>query len=156
MKSKSGRQTTKNVKSGPSLESQHPVSHRTALFQDNGICAYLFMIDPKGDQISAGVFVHNRINPPSSFEDAKTYSPDAIPLWAECANEQARCIESTIHRWEIIWSTTGDAAAVLKNGFPVAFISNDQEIGYSRGVKSNCEFGKVWSDIEYERAFGTG
>ena len=134
------------------LEAQHPESLRYAILEDNGICAWLYLTEPERPKPVADAWVYNRIEAPSP-EEVRAYREGPPPAAVGFAGPNALCSDPRDHDWALLWSSTGDSVAVLKNGVPVACIVSGHPRGFCRELVKDGPWGKIWSDSIYREAF---
>lgn len=134
------------------LESQHAVSRRFVVMEDDGTSAWLYLTEPETRKPVGDAWVYNRIPAPPTSE-IKSYRGGPPPAAIGYASDTALCDSPFEHEWSFIWASDGHAVAVAKQGVPVACIVADQKGGYSRELIKDGPWGHVWSDAEFKRVF---
>ena len=135
------------------LDSQHSVSRRFAVFEDDGTSAWLYLTESDTRKPVADAWVYNRIPAPPT-EEVHSYRGGPPPAAIGHASDMALCAIPADHEWSLIWSTDGESVAIVKDGVPVACIVAAQESGYSRELIKDGPWGQTWSDELFERTFG--
>jgi len=134
------------------LESQHSLSRRFAVFEDDGTSAWLYLTEPDMRKPVADAWVYNRILAPPTKE-IQSYRGGPPPAAIGYASERALCHRPADHEWHFIWSPDGESVAIEKDGVPVACIVAAQKPGYSRELIKNGPWGNTWSEELFERTF---
>lgn len=134
------------------LLSQHPASRRFAVFEDDGVSAWLYLTAPESKKPSADAWVYNRIAAPPT-KDISAYRGGPPPAAAGYASETAQCDSPHEFEWSFQWSDDGHSVAMRKNGRVVAFIVTDEKRRYSRELVKDGPWGRPWSDTVFQQAF---
>lgn len=137
---------------GPFLTEFNEHSKRQAVFDDDGICAWLYLYKPDSEDIAADAFVYNRI-PAPSIKRAEAVLPNQPPAPSKYALDTALCVTPQDYEWTFVWSRNGHSVALCKDGSPVAFIHFGKKPGYSKNLKKNGPWGHVWSSKIYNETF---
>ena len=135
------------------LEDEHPASGRFAILEDDGTSAWLYVTEPGSRKPAADAWVYNRIAPPTA-EAIQSYRGGPPPAAQSYASETALCEDPSAHEWSFVWSSDGEAVAVLKDGQPVACIVLGQKGGYSRELLKDGRWGHPWSATLFRQKFG--
>lgn len=134
------------------LESYSDYSRRTAIFEDNGTSGWLYLTAVESSDIAKDAWVHNRIPAPNPADISK-FRPEPPPAAKGYAGAGALCQDPKRHLWQLIWARDGNAVALLKDGMPVAFISESASKGCSRELLKDGPWGLAWSEKRYETLF---
>ena len=135
------------------LEDEHPASGRLAVLEDDGKSAWLYLTEPGTRKPAADAWVYNRI-PAPPMEAIKSYRGGPPPAAQGYASESALCEDAVAYEWSFIWSSDGEAVAVVKDGQPVAFIVLGEKGGYSRELVKEGPWGHPWSEKLFRQKFG--
>lgn len=130
------------------LGEQHPVSGRTATFEDNGTSAWLYLSKSGYAEVVADAWAFNRVRPPRKSE-IDTYRGGPPPAVEGYAGDQALCQEPSRYEWALQWSDDGESCAVLQDGKAIAMIANGQRPGYSRHLTKSGPWGEPWNEALY-------
>ena len=134
------------------LEAEHPASRRFAVLEDDGKSAWLYLTESNSRKPAADAWVYNRIAAPPT-EAIKSYRGGPPPAAQGYASETALCDDPAAHEWSFVWSSDGEAVAVVKDGEPVAFVVLGQKGGYSRALTKDGPWGHPWSDELFRSKF---
>lgn len=134
------------------IESQHPASHRFAIFEDDGTSAWLYLTEPNTQKPVADAWVYNRIAAPPT-KDIPSYRGGPPPAAIGYASDTALQESPHLHQWSIKWSGDGQSVALMKDSAPVAFIMSDPKASYSHEIIKDGPWGNVWSQSEFDRVF---
>jgi hypothetical protein len=135
------------------LTEQHPVSTRHAVLDDNGFCCWFYLTEPGSRRPVADVWLYNRINAPAESQ-VQSYRPSPPPAAAGYAGPSALISAPKQSEWSFLWSVNGQAAAVLRDGEPLAFIRSHEKLGYCRLLVREGPWGMVWTQAAFEATFG--
>ncbi|MGP0064961.1 MAG: hypothetical protein ACLQGP_15355 [Isosphaeraceae bacterium] len=130
------------------LGERHPVSGRTATFDDDGTSAWLYLSVPGAARVVADAWVYNRVTPPAA-SDVGRYRPGPPPAAVGFAGPDALCVDPGAHRGSLAWSTDGESVAVLRDGLALALIAQAGRPGYSRLLSRSGPWGRVWDEELY-------
>lgn len=136
------------------LQGTHPVSARSAVLEDDGHVAYLFLT-------AAGSFVPERQvaaytrKPPVASVDwwELKLTGDTAPIWRDVASAQATIPEPNAKELSFRWSQDGQAVCLLRNGQPIAFVSSSHVHGYSKALAKPSVLGIPWDKRAYQLTF---
>jgi hypothetical protein len=134
------------------IDSQNSVSHRFAIFEDDGTSAWLYLTEPNAQEPCGDAWVYNRIAAPAT-KDISSYRGGPPPAATGYASDAALCESPQTHQWSIQWANDGESVALTKDGVPVACIVNEPKASYSRELIKDGPWGHVWSDSEFDRVF---
>lgn len=134
------------------LSEQHPLSGRHVVLEDDGQTIWLYLTAHDSIKPVTDVWVYNRSN--SDNPNRRDFDKASPPVAGQAVCMDSGCMEAPhTHRWSLVWSSDGEAAAVLVDAIPVAFVRSQEKPGFSRQVKRDCAFGRAWSECEYLRTF---
>jgi hypothetical protein len=136
------------------LQHTHPVSARSAVLEDDGHVAYLFLT-------AAGSFVPERQvaaytrKPPVASVDwwELKLTGDTAPIWRDVASAHATIPEPRAQDLEFRWSQDGHAVSLLRNGRPIAFVTSSHVHGYSKALTKPSVLGAPWDKRLYQLTF---
>lgn len=135
------------------LEDEHPASGRLAVLEDDGTSVWLYLTESGTRQPAADAWVYNRIAAPP-MEAIRSYRGGPPPAAQGYASESALCEDPAAHEWSFLWSSDGEAVAIVEDGRAVAFVAIGQKGGYSRELVKDGPWGHPWSDKLYRQKFG--
>lgn len=130
------------------VSEQHPISRRTAVLEGSNSSIWLYLTESDTLRPVADVWVYNRIPAPPKAEIA-AYRGKPPPAAQEYTRASAMCEYPHTHKWSFIWSSDGEAVAVIVDSFATAFACAAQKRGYSRELVANSPWGNPWSDQMY-------
>ncbi|MBI5029075.1 MAG: hypothetical protein HZB51_01010 [Chloroflexi bacterium] len=134
------------------LTDQHPLSRRSAVLEDDGTSAWLYLTQPNLQMPIADVWVYNRI-PAPSMKIIPSYRDGPPPAPVGYAHNTALCRDPGTHEWSFIWSADGESVAIAKDGLPVACIISAQKSGHSRELLKDGPWGMTWSEELFRHTF---
>lgn len=140
--------------SAPFVSSYCEDSHRSAVFEDDGVVAFFYLTAPDSMEIVGDVWVYNRVAAPPPERVAER-RPGPPPASTDVVGPDARCTSPARHAWRVKWSATGHAAALYEDDRPVAFLTADDRRGWSRRLQKRCAWGSPWSDPDFSKLFGS-
>jgi hypothetical protein len=139
------------------LESRSTLSGRTAIFDDDGKVAYLYLTKPQSMQPERDAIVYSRVNPASGEEwQAAAKQRGAPPLPRKLASANGVLLNPSQREFSILWSADGNAAAILRDGVPLAFASSGERFGYSKAVMKSSPLVNLWDQARYQALFAAG
>jgi hypothetical protein len=145
----------RNMADTPFLSETHALSKRCAVFEDDGVVAYLYLSQPGSQTIVADAWVYNRVDAPDPA-DVNSYRPDPPPAAQGFAGERAQVSQPFARRWSFCWSADGHSVAICADGTPLAFIRAARRPGFSRNLNQTGPWGEPWSEEIYAATFGDG
>ena len=130
------------------LESINDISGRVAVFEDDGVSAWLYLSGANDRKPIADVWVHNRIKAPPTTEIANYHGgpPSAASGFAD---DSTICHDPDAHNWTYTWHDDGDAVVIHRDGIPVAMLIASERRGWSRNLRRDGPWGNVWSEDRY-------
>ena len=133
------------------LTSENNLSKLTAIFEDDGISAWLYL--HKSNSVIFDAWVYNRISTPSKdyLENNRNSPPPAVQGFA---SETSLYNSPKDHKWSFLWSKDGMSVALLKDNIPISCIVSNLEQSYSKELIKNGPWGNTWSKEIYNANFG--
>jgi hypothetical protein len=138
------------------LTSEHAASHRTAILEQDGGVAFLYVtvpgsLEPEGDIVvySTGILATEA----EALRAAQDGTPP--PLTKDAATAEAVIRDATARDFSFRWSADGKGIALLRDGRPVAMLLPESKkyVGYSRALAKRCPFGRPWDDTLFRASF---
>jgi hypothetical protein len=142
--------------SGLFLSAEHPLSKRTAILEEEGGTAYLYLTAPREMRPEGDVVVYSTGVLASKAEALKAaQSGLPPPLTTEVASTDAVIRDVTPADFSFKWTTDGQGVALIRKGKPVAMIlpGPQKPRGYSRALARDGFFGKPWDQAVYGSSF---
>ena len=141
------------VSEGLFIDSQHPVSERWAILEDNGKSCWLYLTVPQEPRPERDCFVYSPV-PPVEQLDVEAMKQGSPPtLTKEIATPQAMISGPSESDFELRWSSDGNSVAVIYQQTPIAMIVQGQKSGLSRALSKESPFGVPWDDEVYNATF---
>ncbi|MEM6691689.1 MAG: hypothetical protein AAF664_19825 [Planctomycetota bacterium] len=134
------------------IQSLHEVSHRLAIFEDDGTSGWLYLSAPDELKPIGDVWVHNRIEAPP-VADIKNYFGGPPPAAAGYTEDSLRCHDPEDHSWSFAWDVTGEIVALLCDGCPIALLASFERRGWSTKLLRSGPWGNEWSNSTYFKYF---
>lgn len=136
------------------LNSKNALSGRTAILEDDGQVAYLYLTAPSSTKIERDVILYMRIQPITEGEWKKIMATKSTPrLPINMASTTAVIEDPAEREFEFRWSQDGSAVAALRHGVPLAFTSVNERLGYSKAVAVTSPFASLWEQAKYDEVF---
>lgn len=136
------------------LSSQHPLSKRWAVLEDDGSSAWLYLTEKNSEMPLSDCFVYSPIVPLEKmpFEEIqKTGIPP--PMIKEYASERAIILDPDPKDFEIQWTSDGEGVAIKHKNFPIAMIIGAKQRGLSKAVSKSGPYALPWNDQIYFSKF---
>jgi hypothetical protein len=134
------------------IRQTNPKSNRSAIFEDNGVSAWLYLTRPHSLQPECDCWIYNRIAPPNPSE-VKNYHGGPPPACAGYADAADTFTDPAHAEMSFIWSKTGNDVAVKINGRVLSFISSQLTAGYSKLLLRDGPWGRIWKESIYSALF---
>jgi hypothetical protein len=133
---------------------QHPGSLRWAVFEDDGVSAWLYLTRPEETRPVADCWIYNRVPAPplARIHDYRSQPP---PASAEYVAEGAQRLEARAPDVRFAWSQDGESVAVLIDGVSAGFIVAGSRRGCNRQLTRPGPWGNPWDDGLYRQTFTT-
>jgi len=143
----------KNNKNEIFLSIQYSESKYWAIFEDNGISAWLYVTESDSYNIISDCFVYNRINPinPSEIKNFINSSP---PISKDYATSFSKISNINPDDIELLWNHNGSSICLKINEIPYAFIIIGEKYGYSKSISKDGPFGKKWNETLFNKYHG--
>jgi hypothetical protein len=131
---------------------QHESSGRTAVFEDDGISAWLYLTKGGTPDIAGDCWLYNRVPapPPSEIDNYRDGPP---PAFEGFTTDDDVYTEPALPAIEFVWSKTGNDVAAKVNGIILGFVSSSLSSGYSRRLLKDGPWGRVWNERIFEALF---
>jgi hypothetical protein len=134
------------------LSERHPTSDRTAIFEDDGRSAWLYMTQAGSHAFAADCWLYNRIEAPASV-DVATSRKQPPPAVKGVVGERARIEDPVWSSMRLAWSADGRSVAFYYLDVPLGFIAQAEKAGYSRNVVSSSPWGRLWDAERFDALF---
>jgi hypothetical protein len=133
------------------LQSQHQLSRRYAILEDDGRMAFLYLTE-RGERMPVrDAVVYTRV-PLAKAQDWARVKRGAPPeLSLDIASPSAVVPLPRASEFSFRWSPDGESVAILRKGSPVAMASMRHKIGHSKAVYVPSPLAHPWD----ARAFTT-
>jgi hypothetical protein len=131
---------------------QHETTKRWAILEDNGTSAWLYITDPDSTKPVADCFAYS-CQPPEAQLPATWDRESPPPITTEFASNAACRADVAQDRIQLLWAASGNAAAVLLDSVPIAFIVVGEKQGHSRAIAVDGPYGRPWNAARFAEAF---
>jgi hypothetical protein len=131
---------------------QHPTTKRWAILEDDGTSAWLYVTEPDTSKPAADCFVYS-CRPPEAELPATWDRTSPPPITAEFASSSACRADVSQSSIQLVWTERGNAAAVLLDNIPIAFIVVGEKQGHSRAIAVDGFYGRPWNEARFAEAF---
>jgi hypothetical protein len=128
------------------LSNRNSCSGRFAIFEDNGIAAWLYLTDPESNKPISDCWLYNRIDAPEPAK-VRSFRPGPPPASEEYTDTKAYFPVPKGSDIEFKWSADGNAVALLINKIPVGYILSSEKRGFSRNLIKQGPWGNIF-DVE--------
>jgi hypothetical protein len=134
------------------LSEQNLVSRRWAVFEDDGLSAWLYLTGPDSEKPAADCWIYNRISNP---EPAESYLSRGIapPAPSEYAESGALLDSPDASSFRLVWSVDGESVALFEGGVLMGFIAAGRGRGFSRNLKKAGAWGNPLDEDVYQSVF---
>lgn len=131
---------------------QHPVSHRWAVLEDDGLAAWLYLTEPNSEKPVADCWIYNRL---WNFDPAESYSSCGVapPAPSDYVRDDALLAAPNASGFRFVWSTDGASVALFDGHILSGFIATGQERGFSRNLKKSGAWGNPLDENVYTSVF---
>lgn len=138
-----------------SIHSVHPKSARTAVLDDDGKIAYMYLTQSGTETPVRDAVVYSRVPliPKVDWEQVKK-TGEPPPLSADVASPQAIMKEPKANEFSFRWSLDGHSVALLRHGKPIALASARERLGYSKAVAKPSPLANPWDQKRYVELMG--
>lgn len=127
------------------LSLQHAHSKLWAIFEDNGMSAWLYVAEPEGYNIISDCFVYNRVDP-INYSEISTFINSQPPISKDYATPFSKISEITSDKIKLLWNDSGNSTCVVINEVPYSFIVIGEKHGYSKSISKDGPFGRRWNE----------
>jgi hypothetical protein len=135
------------------IQDQHPVSRRWAVFEDDGVSAWLYLSEPGVMRPVADCWVYNRIPAPPASE-IEQYQGGPPPACAGYAGPDAQYPGIEPPQASVLWSEDGESVAIMVGDTVLGFIVAGSKRGFSRHLLNLGPWGSPWDEQRYQEIFG--
>ena len=134
------------------LSEQHSVSHRSAIFEDDGLSAWLYLTEPNSEKPIADCWIYNCVSNP---ESPKTYMSRGVapPAPSDFIRDDALTFDSETSSFCFMWSRDGESVALLKGNVLLGFIAFREQRSFSRNLKKAGLWGETLDENLYKNLF---
>ena len=134
------------------LSEQHPVSHRWAVLEDDGLSAWLYLTEPNSEKPIADCWIYNRTSNP---EPAESYMSrgSAPPAPSDYIGDSAVVLSSDASSFRLVWSEDGESIAFFDDNILMGFIASGEKRGYSRNLARAGAWGNPLDEGLYKSLF---
>jgi hypothetical protein len=132
---------------------QHPASRRWAIFEDDGVSAWLYLTEPEGLRPVADCWVYNRVAAPQAH-DIQQYRGGPPPACSGYAGPDAQYLRGEPAAASFLWCKDGEAVSVVIDGAALAFVEAGRARGFSRHLLKSGPWGNTWDEHLFQRLFG--
>ncbi len=142
--------------SGIFLSSEHPVSKRTAILEEEGGTAYLYLTAPREMRPEGEVVVYSTGVLATEAEALKAAQRGVPPpLARELASPEAVIRDAVAADFSFRWTSDGKAIALMRKAKPLAMLlpGPKRYQGYSRALARDGFFGKPWDQALFGSSF---
>lgn len=136
----------------PFITVQHPFNRRWAILEDDGVGAWLYITEPDEVKPIADCLVYSCTAPVEAIP-ANWDRKSPPPLTRDFATDRAWQPDAAKTSIRLAWSSNGQAAVVLMDDEPVAFLVVGDERGYSQSIVKTGPYGMAWDDARFEQVF---
>lgn len=135
------------------ISEPHPASTRTAIVADEGDSIWLYITEAGSADIVGACWIANAQDVPDA-PDLPSYTNQNLPppAPAEVIHSGGSISDAHESRWELAWSTDGQAACLFVDGEVRGLITPSG--GYTRFLQRVCPWGKPWDDTVFGDLFG--
>ena len=134
------------------LSERHPLSGRSAVVEDDGRSAWLYLTRAGTQDLAADCWIYNRLPAAEEVERAagRGGPPPAV---RSVAGERARIEDPRWSAMRLVWSADGESVAFVYQDDPLAFIARGEKAGYSRNVVRTSPWGRLWDPARFDALF---
>jgi hypothetical protein len=135
-------------------DEQHPRTGRWAVFEDDGVAAWLYLTAPGAPRPAGACWIYNRgpAPPRSALAQYRGKPPPAAQGYAGPDSQYSAAGAPEIR---FLWSADGEAVAVFVNGAALGCIIAGAAGGpaFSRNLLRAGGWGAPWDENLYQRTF---
>ena len=136
------------------IDSENSASGRSVILEEHDDAAYLYLTDDEGESLERDALAYMRIEPPKVVDwQARMAQGNPPILSRDLASSSAVKSDTEESDFTFKWSSDGESAALLYHGDPIAFVSVNQEFGYSKAVIKASLISYPWDQKLYEKYF---
>jgi hypothetical protein len=138
------------------VTAEHPRSGRTAILEELGGVAYLYL-SAKGEPRPEGDVVVYSTGTLATDVQAKkaAQAGDPPPLTSSSASREAVVVGAVARDFSFVWTPDGEQVCVLRKGRPHAMIvlESGKRQGYSRAIGKAGFYGRPWNQAVFDSRF---
>lgn len=128
------------------ISSHNAVSNRFAVFEDNQKMAFLYLTEVGSQKPIKDAIAYSRVPPVEKIDWEKIKETgDVPPLEKDLASSEAIIPSPLEKEFSFKWADDGNAAALLRNGSPICFVSPLEKFGYSKAVSKSSNLANAWN-----------
>ena len=133
----------------------NPISNRTAIVEDDGRCAWLYLSEPGSTAPAAGCWLYNRMEAPKVLDDASIAKGLAPMAPADHMIDPRPSTPPDPYSVWFSWTKDGQSVAVIADSPPIAlgYILAGHRRGRSAKLKGSSPFGSGVDWAEFEDVF---
>jgi hypothetical protein len=136
------------------IQSKNPTSGRIAVLEDDTTVAWLYLCDSEHQQPEKDAIVYMRIPPPEHVHWGELAKAGHAPYPSqEFATSTAVIANPKADEFSFLWSSNGQAVAILYQNNPIAFAAVSEQRGYSKAIAKACPLANAWSEAVYNSLF---
>jgi hypothetical protein len=136
------------------LHDTHDVSGRSAVLEDDGHVAYLYLTAPGSFTPQRHVVVYSRRKPVDRVDWWELrMTGETAPLWREIASRNAILAQPREADFRFRWSADGQAVAIVHRDQPLAFLTTEPPHGHSKAVQKASALGLPWNQRRFDDLF---
>ena len=134
------------------LSEQHCVSYRWAVFEDDGLSAWLYLTEPNSEKPTAVCSIYNRI---ANSEPAENYLSQGIapPAPSNIIRDDALTFLPETFSFRFGWSDDGESIALFGGDVLLGFVISGEKRGFSRNITKAGIWGILLDENLYKKTF---
>jgi len=136
------------------LQSQNDTSHRTAKLELEEITYYLYLTKKDSKEIEKDALAFMIEKPPKEIDwDYLRKSKGAPYLSQKYETENTLLTGFDSTDFSMIWSDNGNSVALLYKSIAIAFIVEEEKIGFSKATKESSPIVHAWNENIFRKKF---
>lgn len=136
------------------LEDKNSISNRRVKLQRNDFTYYLYLTKFDSNSIDKDALAFMIKNPPKKIKWEKIKKNKKAPYLSKdyvTSYTVIKKIKTT--DFKFIWSIDGNSVALLYKNEPIAFIIEEEKIGFSKATKVSSPIVNTWNEEKYQQKF---